>query len=74
MGLLERWRLTHVGCTELVYNRIYPDDRRASRTFSTAYMGLYPESEPSRGFLKDGGSPMLEAWSQPIMGYTLMVA
>ena len=27
-----------------------------------------------RGFLKDGGSPMLAAWSQLIMGYTLMAA
>jgi len=36
-------------------------------------MGLHPDGDPSGGFLKDGGSPTLDAWSEPI-GYTLMVA
>jgi len=29
---------------------------------------------PSGGVLKDGGSPTLDARSQPIMSYTLMIA
>jgi len=37
-------------------------------------MGLHPDGDPYGGLLKDGGSPMLDVQSQPIMGYTLMVA
>ena len=41
---------------------------------STTYMGLYIGGDLLRGFLKDGGSPTLDAQNQPIMEYTLMVA
>ena len=47
-------------------------DGRPSR--STTYKDLQPDGDPSMAFLKDGGSPILDAWSQPITGYTLVTA
>jgi len=58
------------GCSEPAYNGIYPD---ACLSKSTAYMGLHPDGDPSRGFLKDESSSTLDARSQPIIEYTLMV-
>jgi len=69
--LPERWRLTHVGCSEPAYNWIYLDGRRSRLT---AYTGLHPDGDVSGGLLKDGGSATLDARSQPIMGYSLMAA
>jgi len=43
-GLPERRRLTHVGCSEPVYNGIYPDGRPSR---STAYLGLHPDGDLS---------------------------
>jgi len=50
-------------------NEIYPD---GCPSRLTTYMGLHPDGDPLGGFLKDGDSPMLDAQSHPIMGYTLM--
>ena len=46
------------------------------RVFSmtTAYIRLHPDGDHSGSFLKYGGSLMLDTWSQPIMGCTLMAA
>jgi len=57
-------------CSKSAYNGIYPD---ACLSKSTAYMGLHPDGDPSRGFLKDESSRTLNARSQPIIEYTLMV-
>ena len=70
-GLPERRKLAHIGCSEPAYNRIYLDGHPSK---STAYMNLHPHGDPSRGFLKDGGLLMLDACSQLIKGYTLIVA
>ena len=45
------WRLTHVGCSELAYNGIYPDGHPSR---STTYTGLYPDGDSSGSPLKDG--------------------
>jgi len=37
-------------------------------------MGLHSDGDSLGGFMKDGGSLTLDAWSQPIMGYTLIAA
>jgi len=57
-GLPERWRHAYVGCSEPAYNRIYPD---GCPSMSITYMGLHTDGDPSGGFLKDGGSPTLDA-------------
>ena len=50
---------------------IYPDGRPSR---SMAYTGLHPDGDSLGSLLKDRGSLTLDAQSQFIMGYTLMVA
>ena len=57
--------------SEPAYNGIYPD---GCPSMSTAYMGLHTDGDPSGGFLKDGGSPTLDAQWQTTIGYTLKAA
>jgi len=64
-----RWRFARIDLSELAYNGINPDDRLSR---SMAYTGLHSDGDHSGSLLKDGGSPLLDVWSQSIIGYTLM--